>query len=92
MPPRLHDLSNQYESTVKVLAVTNVYTEEAYRTLKSDFSQNGSMFGDSGRWGQWEIEDSVWFPHLNRVYFFLVNRSSGDERRQSAGNHEANRV
>src|SRR5207237_10843869 len=53
MPPRLHDLSNQYESTVKVLAVTNVYTEEAYRTLKSDFSQNGVMLAAAGRWGPW---------------------------------------
>jgi hypothetical protein len=91
MPPRSEELSNQYESTVKVLAVTNVYTEDAYRTLKSDFSQTG-MFGDSGRWGQWEIEDSIWFPHLNRVYFFLVNRSSANEHRQPAWNPESSRV
>jgi hypothetical protein len=79
------DVSNRFDSVVKVLAVTNVYTEEAYESLKKDFSETG-VFANAG---QWEIEGSLWFAHLNRAYFFLVNRSNTDDQRQLARSCES---
>ncbi|PYV21829.1 MAG: hypothetical protein DMG24_18455 [Acidobacteria bacterium] len=70
---------------VKVLAVTNVYTEEAYLSLKSSFPAV-ELPGSSE---QWKIADSLWLPQLCRAYFFLVNYAHNVDSRSVCLGYES---